>query len=77
MSLHLFIIDKLLVTWKYTPGFIDRMFGYKTKEGQISRGIATRRANKVWSNWSWTLKEIPEYLESSVQYQMPWGFAVS
>ena len=76
MSLHLFIIDKLLVTWKYTLGFIDQMFGYKTKEGKLSRGVATRKGGKVWTDLSRTLQDIPEYLESSIHYQLP-GYMVS
>ena len=43
----------------------------ETKEGQISRGVATRKGGKLWSDGSVILQDMPEYLESSVQYQLP------
>ena len=62
-----FIIDKLLVKWRYTA------YGGKTEVGQICRGIETRRENEVSSNiiGGITLQDIPEYLESSLHYQIP------
>ena len=47
--------------WRYT-------FAGKTEEGQISRGVAARKGNEVWTNQSITLQDIPEYLESSEHY---------
>ena len=76
MLLHLFIVDKLLVTWKYTPAMLIQLLGDEIKEGQIGRGVATRKGNKVWTDLSETLRDIPEYLESSVHCQFPY-FRVS
>ena len=66
------------MTWKFTqdPRLLsERLFGkkQKTKEGQISLGVATRKGKVRFNlDLSQTLQDIPDYLDSSVHYQIPY-----